>query len=178
MRIILVQAEIELALRAYVLSQIAVKEGQDISIEFKNTRGDDGTTAEINITSPQVSMGNVQKSTETVKESVSVAPVTRTAPKPSTATPAPAVTDTKPTNTESEPSVEVASTTSAPTETASTEEAFTPPTFLKGATSTETPEEPKSFFAAQAEESGNVASSGKSLFANLPRPVNTKPPAE
>ena len=42
MKIILVQAEIELAIRAYVLTQIAVKDGQDITIDFKNTRGDDG----------------------------------------------------------------------------------------------------------------------------------------
>ena len=52
MRIILVQAEIELAIREYVLGQLSIKEGQQINISFKNTRGDDGATAEIDINSP------------------------------------------------------------------------------------------------------------------------------
>lgn len=53
MRIILIQAEIEAAVKAYVLNQIAIREDQEVTIEFKNTRGDDGATAEINIGTPR-----------------------------------------------------------------------------------------------------------------------------
>lgn len=52
MRIILVQSEIELAIRQFVLSQIAIRDGQEITIDFKNTRGPEGATAEIDIKSP------------------------------------------------------------------------------------------------------------------------------
>ena len=61
MRIIIVQSEIEIAIRNHVLTQIVVKEGQKISIEFKNTRGEDGFTAEVDInTSPNASSGMTQ----------------------------------------------------------------------------------------------------------------------
>lgn len=52
MKIILVQAEIEAAITAYVLGQISVAEGHQITIDFKNTRGADGATAEIDISKP------------------------------------------------------------------------------------------------------------------------------
>lgn len=86
MKIILVQAEIELAIRAYVLTQIAVKEGQDIYIDFKNTRGDDGTTAEINITSPTMMAAPApneqpQKPAETATQSRQPAPAKQIAVK-------------------------------------------------------------------------------------------------
>lgn len=56
MRIIIVQYEIEEAIRNYILNQIDIKEGQTINIEFKNTRGDDGATAEINISIPNAAL--------------------------------------------------------------------------------------------------------------------------
>lgn len=49
MRIIIVQAEIEAAIEQYVRNQVDIKEGQEISIDFKATRGEDGATADINI---------------------------------------------------------------------------------------------------------------------------------
>lgn len=191
MRIILVQAEIELALRAYVLNQIAVKDGQDISITFKNTRGDDGATAEIDITTPSISSGSPttvgnepQKSTQPVKESVSPVQATKTLPKASTASPAPAVEATAPTSTEPEQSVEAASSTTEPTAQVSTEaetpaeeskeEEFKVPSFLNKAAQTSTEEEAPVTKPSAAE----APAPSKSLFANLTKPVNPKPPAE
>lgn len=52
MRIIIVQAEIEAAIKAYVLGQISIAPGQEVTVEFKNTRGEDGATADINISAP------------------------------------------------------------------------------------------------------------------------------
>ena len=74
MRIILVQAEIELALRAYVLNQISVREGQEITIAFKNTRGDDGATAEIDISTPSANIPAKVPSTP-LKRTIAPAPV-------------------------------------------------------------------------------------------------------
>ena len=68
MRITLVQAEIEAALRAYVFSQINVAEGQDITIDFKNTRGEDGATAEINITKAAAPNEQPQETTQTATQ--------------------------------------------------------------------------------------------------------------
>lgn len=50
MQITINQTEIEAAIKAHILSQINIKEGHDISITLKATRGDDGTTAIIDIT--------------------------------------------------------------------------------------------------------------------------------
>lgn len=49
MQITINQTEIEAAIKAHILSQINIKEGHEISIVLKATRGDDGTTAIIDI---------------------------------------------------------------------------------------------------------------------------------
>ena len=187
MRIILVQAEIEAALRAYVFSQINVAEGQDITIDFKNTRGEDGATAEINITKAAAPNEQPQETTQTATQRRQPAAATQTAQmttKPSTASPAPAATATQPTSSEPEQSAADVSSTTENTETASTEaevveepavaeepvkeeapvEPVKKPSFLQPAVSAETPDVP-------------AASAGKSLFANLTKPVNPKPDA-
>ena len=212
MKIILVQAEIELAIRAYVLTQIAVKEGQDISIDFKNTRGDDGTTAEINITSPTMTAAPAttapneqpEKSTQAATQSRQPAPAKQIAAKTSTAALAPAAAAGATTGSQTEQSASDASTTTAqPEPEASTSET----------TTTETPETEESsgfpartvpfdaedpvdggdtadvaetlkpvtkpnIFAQPQTDAAPAAGSGKSLFANLTKPVNPKPPAE
>lgn len=207
MKIILVQAEIELAIRAYVLTQIAVKEGQDISIDFKNTRGDDGTTAEINITSPTLTAApndKPQEPAQTATQSRQPAPAKQIAAKTSTAALAPAAAAGATTGSQTEQSASDASTTTAqPEPEASTSET----------TTTETPEIEESsgfpartvpfdaedpvdggdkpdvaetiqpvtkpsIFAQPQTEAAPAAGSGKSLFANLTKPVNPKPPAE
>lgn len=49
MQITLVQSEIEDALRAFVLNQIAIRDDQTINFEFKATRGEEGIVATLNI---------------------------------------------------------------------------------------------------------------------------------
>lgn len=177
MRIIIVQAEIEEAIKAHILNQIALKEGQEISIDFKATRGDDGATAEINITLP-----NEQKSTQPVTQSRSTAQAVKIPAKTSSATVAPVVTAGEAIPSETEKSVETASTTTAQTEELEpveevnedpplAEEPFSPPSFLKPKPDGNSDEAPVQ--KPQANNAGEPAT--KSLFANLQRPVNTKP---
>ena len=209
MKIILVQAEIELAIRAYALTQIAVKEGQDISIDFKNTRGDDGTTAEINITSPTLTAApndKPQEPAQTATQSRQPAPAKQIAAKTSTAALAPAAAAGATTGSQTEQSASDASTTTAQpepeastsetttTEVQQTEESsgFPKPTVpfdaedpVDGGDTPDVAETVKpvtkpSFLqpAAATTEAAPAAGSGKSLFANLTKPVNPKPPAE
>lgn len=56
MRIILTQSEIEDALKAHVAQQLTLKEGQNIGINLKPTRGEEGVTAEIDIGTATVSL--------------------------------------------------------------------------------------------------------------------------
>lgn len=49
MQIVLIQAEIEKAIRNYVNSVVKVAEGVDILIDLKSTRGDTGFTANIDL---------------------------------------------------------------------------------------------------------------------------------
>lgn len=182
MRIILVQAEIELALRAYVLNQIAVKDGQDINITFKNTRGDDGATAEIDITTPSLVPNEPQKSTQAVTQSRSLPAATKIAQTTASAVLAPAVAATDNIASETVQSADTASTTSTEAGTKEETEAFDPPAFLKAKTEVDNTvaDEPAavtkpSFLNTQAPASSETVASGKSLFANLTKPVNTKP---
>ena len=149
MRIILVQAEIELALRAYVLNQISVREGQEITIAFKNTRGDDGATAEIDISTPSANI---------------LAKVPSTPLKRTTAT-APVEAESDTTTSEEATPVQDASTTSEADTAAETvnqkeEEPVT---------------KPASFLKPTAQPSDEAPAPSKSLFANLTKPVNPKP---
>lgn len=212
MKIILVQAEIELAIRAYVLTQIAVKEGQDISIDFKNTRGDDGTTAEINITSPTMTAAPAmaapneqpEKPAQTAAQSRQPAAAKQIAAKTSTAALAPAVAAGATTGSQIEQSASDASTTSVQpepeastsetttTETPETEESsgfpartvpFDTDNPVDGGdtpdvTDTIQPVTKPSIFTQPQTDAAPAAGSGKSLFANLTKPVNPKPPAE
>lgn len=203
MRIIIVQSEIEEAIKAYVLNQIAVREGQEVTIDFKATRGDDGMTAEVNIGSVA---GN-EKPAEKPVQSVSTAQATKAAAKTASASPAPAAAATKPIVSEPAASVASASTTTAqPETTTETSEAT-----ATAETSNQEEEGQSSGFpaktvpydegreeaiAAQEAEAAKVVpvskpsflnaqpaaspadavpASGKSLFANLTKPVNPKP---
>lgn len=176
MRIILVQAEIELALRAYVLNQISVRERQEITIAFKNTRGDDGATAEIDISTP-VAQTPAKVPSTPVKRTTSPAPVEApvAASEPevedyasdhSDGSPAPAVeAESDTTASEEEAPVQDASTTSEPEAAAET-----------GNQKEEEPvSKPASFLKEPAKADPDVAPApSKSLFANLTKPVNPK----
>lgn len=50
MRITIVEEEIKAAVKTFIASQLTLAEGQDIQIEFKSTRGDDGLTADVTVT--------------------------------------------------------------------------------------------------------------------------------
>ena len=54
MQIVLIQAEIEKAIRNYVNSIVKVAEGVDIVIDLKSTRGDTGFTANIDLVETSV----------------------------------------------------------------------------------------------------------------------------
>ena len=179
MRIILVQAEIELALRAYVLNQISVREGQEITIAFKNTRGDDGATAEIDISTPSYTSIKVPSTPlkRTIAPAPVEAPVTASEPDmgedtsdPSDGSPAPAV-EAESDTTASEEAVPVqdASTTSEADTAAETvnqkeEEPVANPV-----------SKPASFLKPTVQSSDEAPAPSKSLFANLTKPVNPKP---
>ena len=179
MRIILVQAEIELALRAYVLNQISVREGQEITIAFKNTRGDDGATAEIDISTPsdtpiKVPSTPVKRQAaptlvaapQTASQTASDPEVEEDALDPSDGSPAPAV--------------EAESDTTASEEAALVQDASTTSEADTAAETVNQKEEepvskPASFLKPTAQSSDEAPAPSKSLFANLTKPVNPKP---
>jgi hypothetical protein len=60
MQVILIQTEIEQAIRDYINSQINIKEGMSINIDLRSTRGTEGFTANIDIMKPGVCTVKVQ----------------------------------------------------------------------------------------------------------------------
>lgn len=175
MRIILVQAEIELALRAYVLNQISVREGQEITIAFKNTRGDDGATAEIDISTPSDTSIKVPSTPVKRQAAPTLLAASQTASEPnmeedasdpSNGSPAPAVkAESDTTATEEEVPVQDASTTSEADTAAET----------VNQKEEEPVSKPASFLKPTAQPSDEAPAPSKSLFANLTKPVNPKP---
>ena len=205
MRIIIVQAEIELAIRQYVLGQINIAEGQEITIDFKNTRGDDGATAEINIMKPVPNDAPAQKPAQSAVQSRSPAPAKTVAQTTASAVLAPAVAATAPIASETEQSADSASSTSeTQDQTTATSEPATAevlnqkeeepvsgfpaktPEYDAGReeaiaaaeAAAEKPVTKPSFLNTQPAADPAPAASGKSLFANLTKPVNPKPAAE
>ena len=65
MQIVLIQAEIEKAIRNYVNSIVKVAEGVDIVIDLKSTRGDTGFTANIDLVESGVERTAAPASTPT-----------------------------------------------------------------------------------------------------------------
>lgn len=72
MQITLVQSEIEQALKNFINEQVNVKEGMEINITLKATRGDEGTTAIIDI----------NKSADVVSPAPKELPMTKRVSKP------------------------------------------------------------------------------------------------
>ena len=176
MRIILVQAEIELALRAYVLNQISVREGQEITIAFKNTRGDDGATAEIDISTPSANIPAKVPSTP-LKRTIATAPVEA----PMTASETDLEEDTSdPSDGSPAPAVEAESNTTALEEATPVQDASTSSEADTAAETVNQKEEepvskPASFLKPTTQPSDEAPAPSKSLFANLTKPVNPKP---
>lgn len=187
MRIILVQAEIELALRAYVLNQISVREGQEITIAFKNTRGDDGATAEIDISTPSNIPAKVPNTP--VKRQAAPTPLTdlqtasqRALQMALQASSEPEVEDdpSDPSDGSPAPAVEAESDIPASEEAAPVQDASTTSETDAGNQKEEEPvadpvSKPASFLKPTAQPSDEAPAPSKSLFANLTKPVNPKP---
>ncbi len=166
MRIILTQDEMEIAVKNYIHSQITVREGQDINMEFNQVGS--SFSVEVNIVSKVTTEGNrvVGKATQAAQEAQQSKPPVQSATVPDkapTPTVAPAVAPTPTTPAQVAPSAPVASTTT---------EAPTPATV--------TPEKPVNalFSLPAASDKPTNPEVSKSLFANLAKPVNPKPPAE
>lgn len=93
MKITIVQREIEEAVRSYIHSQIAVKEGMEITMDFTATRGEDGLTAAIDISPAKTA--EPAKATRTPRAATVSAAPRQVAPQ--AAAPAPAsVTEVEP----------------------------------------------------------------------------------
>ena len=73
MQITLIQAEIEQALKNYINDIMSVKEGMEIEIQLKATRGEEGTTAIIDIipSKPKTAVRGSRVSGEAAGKSVS-----------------------------------------------------------------------------------------------------------
>lgn len=175
MRIILVQAEIELALRAYVLNQISVREGQEITITFKNTRGDDGATAEIDISTPSDAPLKVPSTTAKRQAAPTSVAASQTASEPEVEEDTSDPSDGSPA-----PAVEAESDTTASEEEAPVQDASTTSEADTAAETVNQKEEepvtkPASFLKPTAQPSDEAPAPSKSLFANLTKPVNPKP---
>ena len=183
MRIFLVQAEIELALRAYVLNQISVREGQEITIAFKNTRGDDGATAEIDISTPSDIPAKVPNTP--VKRQAAPTPLTdlqtasqRALQMALQASSEPEVEDDPSDPSDGSPAlaVEAESDTTASEEAAPAQDASTTSEADAGnQKEEESVSKPASFLKPTAQPSDEAPAPSKSLFANLTKPVNPKP---
>lgn len=179
MKIILVQAEIELALRAYVLNQISVREGQEITIAFKNTRGDDGATAEIDISTPS----NIPTKVPSALLKRQAAPIPVEAPQTASQTvcgPEVEEDTSDPSDGSPAPAVEAESDTTASEEAAPVQDASTTSEADAGNQKEEEPvpdpvSKPASFLKPTAQPSDEAPAPSKSLFANLTKPVNPKP---
>ena len=175
MRIILVQAEIELALRAYVLNQISVREGQEITITFKNTRGDDKATAEIDISTPSDAPLKVPSTTAKRQAAPTSVAASQTASEPEVEEDTSDPSDGSPA-----PAVEAESDTTASEEEAPVQDASTTSEADTAAETVNQKEEepvtkPASFLKPTAQPNDEAPAPSKSLFANLTKPVNPKP---
>ncbi len=77
MRITIVESEIHDAIKAHILSQISVKEGSEITIDLRATRGAEGFMADIEITNG-TKAAPVAQTRGTVTARVEPAPVSGT----------------------------------------------------------------------------------------------------
>ena len=175
MKIIIVQAEIEQAIRDYINSQLNVKDGHEIQIDLAATRGENGFTATIDIVA----------ASDAPKAPVIEAPAPAPAP-----TPAPTPAPKKETKAEAAVVASTASVKVAPPPVEKKEEPVSnqgkeePPvdgmkeTSAPTNTSSDTPTPgdaaPSSTEAPQAAPSGDApAAPARSLFAGLKKPVNS-----
>lgn len=185
MQIIIVQAEIEQAITAHILSQVQVREGMRIDIDLSATRGPEGFRATINIVpenSPATGQTDRQASelvrepaSEPAKEPEAPAPakvtrsprVVKATETPAKApTPEPEAVEDKPTPEKDpvEPAAELAEAAQPQPEAEVQVEAEATITGEEGQGGTASD--------AQASETAPTTGAGKSLFGGLKRPEN------
>lgn len=181
MQIIIVQAEIEQAITAHILSQVQVREGMRIDIDLSATRGPEGFRATINIV-PENSpaTGETERQApEPVREPAPEPVKEPEAPAPAKVTRSPRVVkSTEPAKTQ-EPAPKPVETVQEkdPAEEPAAElaEAARPEAEAQvEAEATRTGEEGQGGTAseAQAPEAAPTTGAGKSLFGGLKRPEN------
>ena len=154
MQIIIVQHEIESAVKAYVLSQLNVKDGHRIDVSFAATRGEDGLKATIDIVSND-QMPATTAVVETTEEEPAAPVVQQATPtrRARLVSPARKVEHTEEAQEQHE---EGAAATDVVSDTKGDPEA-----------------NPETGEATEQEEEPAPVTSGRSLFSNLRKPTNS-----
>lgn len=174
MQITLVQHEIETAIREYVHTQINVKEGMEIDIVLKATRGDEGTTAIIDIhqsktPTPAAATAAVRKETAAAPAAQKVVQAVKEKPAAAAAGLNQAAQSTGQAGNATESQQDNAASTAGATTQAATSASAAGEDQQADEQKTETP-------AGQTEQVGgasdNPAPARKSLFGGLTKPVN------
>lgn len=162
MQIIIVQSEIEAAIRNYINSQLNVKDGMRIDIDLSATRGADGFKATIDIV-PSTAPTTVTTTKVEEPEAPAAAPAPTPAPSP-----APKVTKAEAAFTASTASVKV----EEPKGNAEPEVVSTPGAVVTDGAAQNASAEPSSTEPVVAEVEAAPAAPARSLFAGLKKPVN------
>lgn len=102
MQIILVQHEVEQALREYISSRLTIPEGTDFQIDLASTRGPEGVKAIIDLVPTNNPIPAVSRSATAVRK-LKTATLASTAHPPTSTTTAATATISKPTSTQVEP---------------------------------------------------------------------------
>lgn len=175
MEIKLVQSELEVAVRNHILSVIAVREGQEINVEFVATRGDEGVVAKVSI-----GQSSASEALRTIAAANPPAPKLAVPPTPAVAPKEPAkAAAPKPTQADTTTEVvppKVETKAEPKKESTGAKEA------VKAAVSATAPkaEQPKVLFqtpgSKPAAPAQAPAGGAKSLFANLVKPEHDPKP--
>ena len=150
MQIIIVQHEIESAVKAYVLSQLNVKDGHRVDVSFAATRGEDGLKATIDIVS-----NDQMPATTTQVETAEEEPV------------APVVQQAAPTR-----RARLVTPTRKVEQTEEVQEQHEEGAAATDAVS-DTKDDPETGETVEQEEEPAPVTTGRSLFSNLRKPTNS-----
>lgn len=167
MQIIIVQAEIEQAITAHILSQVQVREGMRIDIDLSATRGPEGFRATINIVPKDSDRQTGEPEREPVREPAPEPEEPSKAPAPAKVTRQPRVVKAaepapKAVETVEEPAAELAEAARPEAEAPVEAEATTTGEEGQGGTTS----------TSSTTEAAPATGAGKSLFGGLKRPEN------
>lgn len=170
MQIIIVQAEIEAAIRAHIEQQVSIKEGMEITIDLRSTRGDAGFTANIDIV-PASTPAGVKRTEPTGPGTVLTKAADTAAQLPKATATIVKETAAKEALPESAGSTAGAAAASAGTAPTAGEDGGAHPPPEDGAAPAAEASQEDETDPAPAEDKP-AATAGRSLFKNLQRPVN------